>query len=98
MPRLTPACLYLFAAPSAYQTEADLRMPGGGEYRFVEIGSTGTFTPPPGRKDVLVKNVDGTFDLTIQRSRSVYHFGTDGALVSMTDDYGNALALTYNAG
>ncbi len=88
---------YLFSAPSTYRTEADITMPNGARYRFEEIGTTGTFTPPPGRKDVLVKNADGTFDLTLQRSRSVYHFGTDGSLLSMTDDYGNALNVTYDA-
>ena len=88
---------YLFAAPSTYQYEAVLTMPDGARYRFVDSGD-GTFTPPAGRYDVLVRNADGTYDLTLQRSSSVYHFGADGSLASIEDDYGNAIAFTYSGG
>ena len=87
---------YLFAAPSTYQKEADITMPDGARYRFVDNGN-GTFTPPLGRYDTLILNTDGTFDLTLQRTSSIYHFAADGSLLSMTDDYGNALVMTYDA-
>jgi RHS repeat-associated protein len=86
---------YLFAAPSTYQKEADVRMPDGSQYRFIDNGN-GTFTPPQGRHDTLVRNADGTFDLTLQRTRSVLHFDALGGLLSLTDDYGNALNVTYD--
>jgi RHS repeat-associated protein len=86
---------YLFAAPSTYQKEADVTMPDGARYRFVDNGN-GTFTPPLGRHDTLVHNGDGTFDLTLQRTMSVYHFGADGALLTMADGYHNTTALTYD--
>jgi RHS repeat-associated protein len=86
---------YLKAAPSTYQKEADIRMPDGAFYRFVDNGN-GTFTPPLGRFDQLVQNADGTFDMTLQRSRSVYHFDSNGKLSTMVDDFGNTLAYTYS--
>ena len=88
--------VYLFAAPSTYQRMATVIMPDGNHYEFTDNGA-GVFTPPLGRYDNLVRNTDGTFDLTLQRSRSKLHFGTDGALLSLTDDYGNALTYTYDA-
>ncbi|MDQ6891117.1 MAG: hypothetical protein M3167_00345 [Acidobacteriota bacterium] len=94
-PRLYYAT-YLFAAPSTYQKEADITMPDGWSLRYVDPG-TGPFTPPSGRKDVLVHNADGSFDLTLQRSRSVYRFTATGQLASTTDDFGNALTYTYDA-
>ncbi len=87
---------YLFAAPSTYRKEADIIMPEATIFRFVENTDGVTFTPPAGRKDVLIKNIDGSFDLTLERSRSVYRFNPNGALLSMTDDYGNALNVTYD--
>ncbi len=86
---------YLFAAPSTYQREADVIMPDGEHYRYVDNGN-GTFTPPAGRYDTLVQNADSTFDLTLQRSRSKLHFGTDGLLLSVSDDYGNTQTYTYD--
>jgi len=88
--------LYLFAAPSTYQKEADLIMPDGSFYRFVDTGSG--FNPPAGRKDVLTHNGDGSFDLVLQRSSSVLHFDPTGALASVADDFGNSLQYSYTAG
>ncbi|HVT18588.1 MAG TPA: RHS repeat-associated core domain-containing protein [Thermoanaerobaculia bacterium] len=87
---------YLFAAPSTYRREADVTMPSGVRYRFVANGD-GTFTPPSGRHDTLVRNGDGSFDLTLQRSSAILHFAANGSLLSMTDRFGNALNLTYDA-
>jgi RHS repeat-associated protein len=86
---------YLLAAPNVVQREANITMPDGARYRFIEDG-VGGFTPPLGRHDALVRNPDGSFDLTIQRTMSKLHFAADGALISMTDDYGNSLLLTYD--
>jgi RHS repeat-associated protein len=94
-PRLYYAT-YLYSAPSTYQKEAEIIMPSGWSYVYVESGG-GTFSPPPGRKDSLVRNGDGTFDLTLERSLSVYHFGSDGKALSLKDDYGNTLTFTYDA-
>ena len=87
--------VYLYAAPSTYQKEAFVQMPEGGRYRFVDNGN-GTFTPPLGRYDALVQNGDGTWSLTLQRTRSVYRFNATGALTSMADDYGNQLNIAYD--
>src|SRR5829696_6011842 len=81
---------YLFAAPSTFWKEAVLVMPDGESYRFREAAG-GTFTPPVGRRDTLVRAADGTFTLTIQQSNVRYSFDTDGALLAIKDDYGNTL-------
>ena len=85
---------YLFAAPSTYQKEADITMPDGARYRFVDTGSG--FTPPLGRHDTLVHNADGSFDLTLQRSTAVLHFGSDGSLLTATDEFGNVQSWSYD--
>jgi RHS repeat-associated protein len=86
---------YLFAAPSTYQREADISMPRGVRLRFVDNGN-GTFTPPANRYDTLVMNGDGTWDLTLMWSLSVFHFNADGSLASQKDDYGNTLSYSYD--
>jgi RHS repeat-associated protein len=85
---------YLVAAPSTYTYEADVVMPDGVVYRFGATG--GSFTPPLGTNHVLVRNADGTYSLTLQQTRSVYRFNADGSLASLTDDYGSAIAYTYD--
>ncbi len=87
---------YLFAAPSTFWKEAVLVMPDGESYRFREAAD-GSFTPPAGRRDTLVKSSDGTFTLTVQQSNTRYAFAADGALLAITDDYGNALRFTLDA-
>jgi RHS repeat-associated protein len=86
---------YFKAAPATYQKEADVRLPTGALYRFVDNGD-GTFRPPLGRFDSLVQNADGSFDLRIQRSRTVLHFDGTGKLVTMTDPFGNTQTWTYS--
>ena len=86
--------VYLYAA-NVYQYEADVIMPDGVQYRFSNNGG-GSFTPPAGRLDTLVRNSDGTFTMTLQRSRSTYSFAADGSLTAMTDDFGNAVIFTYD--
>ncbi|HEV2719128.1 MAG TPA: DUF6531 domain-containing protein, partial [Thermoanaerobaculia bacterium] len=94
---LTPHLYYaaFLYAPNVYQYEADVVMPDGARYRFTSNGG-GSFAPPAGRYDTLVRNVNSTYTMTLQRSRSVYAFAADGSLTSMTDDFGNALTFTYD--
>jgi RHS repeat-associated protein len=87
--------VYLYQAPSTYQKEADIIMPDGARYSFRDLGN-GSFEAPRGRFDVLVKNGDGTFDLTLQRSRSKMRFDSVGLLTAFVDDYGNTLNVTYD--
>lgn len=86
--------VYLKSAPSTYSREVDIRMPDGALYRFVENGD-GSFTPPEGRFDVLVRNGDNTFDLWLQRSNSRMHFAANGNLLSIVDDFGNTQTWSY---
>lgn len=95
---LTPRIYYatfLLSAPSTYLHEADVVMPDMSQYRFT-AGANGSFTPPRGRFDTLVRNTDGTFALTLQHTRSVLRFAANGTLTSKTDDYGNAITYTYD--
>jgi len=85
---------YLQAAPNTYSYEADVMMPSGSVFRFTSAGST--FSPPFGRRDTLVHNGNGTWTLTLQNSRTIYLFGADGSLQSITDGYGNAITFTYD--
>jgi RHS repeat-associated protein len=87
---------YMFSAPSTYKKEADITMPDGTRFRFMENADGITYAPPAGRSDTLVKNGDSTYDLTPQRTRQKYHFSSTGTLLSMTDEHGNALNFTYD--
>jgi RHS repeat-associated protein len=86
---------YLFAAPSTYRREADVTLPNGKYYPFLE-NPDGSFLPPSGRYDQLIRNADGTWDMLIQRSLTLYHFDSTGALISITDDYGNIQNWSYD--
>ena len=86
--------VFLKSAPSTYSREANVRMPDGSTYRFVE-NANGTFTPPSGRFDTLVHNGDGTWDLWLQRTRSHMHFDSTGKLLTIVDAYGNTQTWTY---
>ena len=93
-PRLSYAS-YLLAAPSTYLTEANILFPSGYSYRFTE-NANGTFATPRFRHDTLVKNQDGSFDLTLQESRTLYHFAANGSLTSVTDEFGNTQNYSYD--
>ena len=86
---------YLFAAPSTYRRIADVLMPSGAFFRFVQ-NEDGTFTAVAPRKDGLVKNGDGTWDLTIAGSRTQYHFLANGNVSYIQDEFGNRLEYTYD--
>ncbi|HET8798498.1 MAG TPA: DUF6531 domain-containing protein, partial [Thermoanaerobaculia bacterium] len=77
--------------------EAYVRLPSGTLYRFVE-DAFGNYVPPPGRFDRLIHNADGTWELRLQRTRSVYRYAATGELTGMTDDSGNSLVWSYEKG
>ncbi|MCI0618635.1 DUF6531 domain-containing protein [bacterium] len=84
-----------FEAPSTYYNEAVVLMPNGMINRFRE-NTNGTFTPAAHIRDTLVKNGDGTFDLTPKVSRTKYHYSSTGKLLSITDEFNNAINYTYD--
>lgn len=87
---------YLYQAPSTYTKEAVLMMPSGHMYRFKENADGSTYTSPVGSYETLVKNGDGSFDLTRANSRNKFHFRTDGGLESIKDDYNNTITYSYD--
>lgn len=87
---------YLFAAPNTYRHAAYVIMPDGASYLFVDTGN-GVLAPPAGRYDTLGRNADGSFDMTLQRSRTRYHWSPTGALQTITDEFGNTLTYIYDA-
>ncbi len=89
--------VYLKAEPNSFRgddVEAHVRLPNGSIYRFVE-NLDGTYTPPAGRFDTLVRNADFTWDLRPQRTRSRLHFSATGQLLQIIDDFGNTTEWTY---
>jgi RHS repeat-associated protein len=87
---------YLYQAPSTYTKEAVLMMPSGHMYRFKENADGVTYTSPVGSYESLIKNGDGSFDLTRAQSRAKFHFRTDGGLESIKDDYNNTINYSYD--
>lgn len=87
---------YLYQAPAGFHKEADIVMPTGKRYRFVE-SPDGTFTPPSSRHDSLVRNPDGTFDLSLADDSTRIHFGATGRIESIADAFGNTLSFAYDA-
>lgn len=87
---------YLLAAPNVVEREATITLFDGSRQRFSE-NPDGSFSPPLGRHDILTRNQDGTFDLTIQRTMSRLHFDSTGSLSWLSDDYGNRLVFSYAA-
>ncbi|HEX6100845.1 MAG TPA: RHS repeat-associated core domain-containing protein [Thermoanaerobaculia bacterium] len=80
---------------TTYLQKAYVVMPHGATYEFTRE-TNGSYTPPIGRREVLVRNADGTYDLTIANSRTVLHFNTDGTLASIKDEFNNAINYTYD--
>ena len=77
--------------------EAVVAFTDGKTYRFRRINGTGNFIPPPGSRHRLIQDLNGEFVLLFENNLSRYHFGTDGKLLEIIDDYGNSLAVTYDA-
>jgi RHS repeat-associated protein len=88
---------YIAGAGYAAQA-ANVLLPDGAQFRFTPNSVTGGFDPPYARRDKLVRNLaDGSFDFTVQNSRTVYHFDKSGRLTTMTDEFGNSVLVTFNA-
>lgn len=86
----------LLSPPSTYQYNAEVILPDGTSLKFTANGSG--FMPPSGRGDVLVRNGDGSWKLTPQRSRAEMRFNVDGTLSKWIDEFGNTVDYTYQAG
>lgn len=82
-------------------TYATVRRGSGLRLKFTDNGD-GTYTPPLGSHDTLVKNLDGTFTLngecasSPRRPLPAYHFNTDGSLASIEDMNGNTITIGYD--
>jgi RHS repeat-associated protein len=70
-------------------------LPDGPEMRFGQNGN-GTYSPPFGSPDVLVKNPDGTWSLR-DSSRDRYDFTSSGQLSGIIDQNGLAQAYADNS-
>ena len=86
---------YLFAAPSTYYKEVVINLPNVRQYKFRE-NPDGSYTATPPNHYALVKNGDGTFQLTLPQSRVRYNYSSIGLLTSQGDEFGNNLVFTYN--
>lgn len=86
---------YLVEAPSTTIQQAFVVTQDGGVKIFRE-NADGTFSSTDSSHDTFVKNVDNSFDFTPKLTRTKYHFAVEGALQSITDEYGNALIYAYD--
>ncbi len=75
-------------------SSAIIKMPDGTEVPYTE--TLGTFTPPVGVFETLVKNSNSTWTLTF-KSGSKFEFRTDGQLSEAKDRNGNATTVAYNS-
>jgi len=79
-------------------TYATVRRGSGLRIKLTDNGD-GTYTPPLGSHDTLVKNPDGTFTLNgtcescARRPLPAYHFNTDGSLASIQDMNSNTITI-----
>ncbi|HXC83156.1 MAG TPA: DNRLRE domain-containing protein, partial [Trebonia sp.] len=72
-----------------------VRLPDGQEMRFGENGD-GSYAPPFGSQDALVKSTSGTWTLR-DTSAERYAFSSSGQLTSITEVTGYAQNFTYNS-
>ncbi|HSE42425.1 MAG TPA: RHS repeat-associated core domain-containing protein [Acidobacteriota bacterium] len=84
--------------PASSYSEALVLKDDGIMYRYRMNADGITFIKPHGIRDTLIRNADGSFDLTLNQTNSKYHFSSAGLLISMTNDFGAAVVLTYNQG
>lgn len=56
-------------------------MPNGRPVRFRENADGVIYTPVAATNDTLVKNPEGSFDLTLSASRFRYHYDSNGNLL-----------------
>jgi YD repeat-containing protein len=69
---------------------------GSGAEKLFTRNADGTYTPPKGVYDKLLKNADGTFSLWSKDNRLTYAFSTAGVLTSVKDNNNNAVTLAYD--
>ncbi len=74
-------------------TVAEVRR-GDGRRDLYTKNPDGTYAPPPGVFDTLVKNGDSTFTLTLT-NQTAYDFSTAGVLTKLREPAGNQITLTY---
>lgn len=55
-----------------------------------------TYTPTPGKDDILVKNADGSYILA-EKDGTNYKFNTQGDLILQEDKNGNRVSVLYDA-
>ena len=58
--------------------------------------SNGTFKDVPGLNATLVKNGDGSYDMTFHQSSEKLHFGGSGHLLYLQDKNGNKISIAYD--
>src|SRR6266404_2198253 len=73
----------------------DIKRESGKVDNFVPRGD-GTFDPPRWVHDQLIRNADGTYTLTIKRTRLKQDFNVQGKLARATDRNGNSFTLQYD--
>ncbi|MHB1361440.1 MAG: DUF6531 domain-containing protein [Thermoleophilia bacterium] len=69
---------------------------GDGRQDLFTLNSDGSYSPPAGRHDTLVKNPDGTYKLTGQ-DQVTDTFNSSNQLVAVTAENGQTTTLAYNA-
>jgi len=68
----------------------------GRKHRYTYNAQSGTFTPPAGVYDELVRHPDGTWTLTF-KDQTKMNFDASGKLVSIVDKNGNQVTLSYGS-
>jgi len=71
-------------------------MRGSGAEKLFTRQSNGTYTPPKGVYDKLIKNADGTYSLWSKENRLTYAFTAAGVLNSVIDTNNNSVTLAYD--
>ncbi len=69
---------------------------GSGAEKLFTRKTDGTYTPPKGVYDKLLKNADATFSLWSKENRLTYAFSTSGVLTSIKDANNNSVTLAYD--
>jgi RHS repeat-associated protein len=71
-------------------------MRGSGAEKLFSRNTDGTYTPPKGVYDKLLKNADGTYSLWSKENRLTYAFSASGILTSVKDTNNNTVTLAYD--
>jgi YD repeat-containing protein len=68
----------------------------GRKHRYTYNAQSGTFTPPAGVYDELVRHPDGTWTLTF-KDQTKMHFDSSGKLIAIVDKNENQVTLSYDS-